>query len=223
VRAANPRETRLADAYVSAMGDCMKSLIIVLALLFPTIASADSTQHFVRITCIPEARFFSFEYRAVDGNAALTDAKYDEKKRKRRLDLWKNQGYFEPSHLKYECRLQGVSYTLSTKQRKPQDRGGCGANQPIELTLLRNNKEILHNVMLGDVCIEAGAFVTSVDISEPPDGWGSKTMTICVVGSPPEGQLRTDAKPRCEFLRDEELIQTMPITTKTIERYGKGR
>lgn len=201
----------------------MKYPIIVMALLFPTITNADWTQHFVRITCIPEARFFSFEYRPVDGSSALTDAIFDEKKRVQRLDIWKRQGYFEPSQLKYECRLPEATYILLTKQRDPQDHGWCGANQPITLNLLRNGIVILDNVTFGDACIDAGAFVTSTDISEPPQGWGKRTMSVCVVGLPAEGQLSTDAKPRCEFLSDERLTKAIPITTKTVEHYAKER
>jgi hypothetical protein len=153
----------------------------------------------------------------------FSDVSRDPKKRQQRLDHWKRQGYFVPTLLKYECRLPGATYSLRTTQRDPQERGHCGANQPITLNLTRNGKPALERLTIGDACAADGAYVTSVDVSEPPDGWGNRRLTLCVVGQPAEAQTGIPANPQCELLWIDQLVTSGPITAEAVERYAKVR
>ena len=195
------------------VGGRLKCLLLIAGLLLPLTTYADWRQDFIRITCIPEARFFAFEYRPVDGTSALGAAQYDDEERKARMKLWAAQGYFDPTRLQQQCRLPDATYILETTQRHPQSHGSCGASQPIKLTLLRNGAKVFDNVTLGSACELDGPFVTSVDISEPPTGWGTPWMHICVDGS----EKSFDVKPHCKVLDQQKLATGNALSSKTVE------
>jgi hypothetical protein len=195
----------------------MKLSTLVVALLFATAARADWSLDFVRVTCIPEARYFYFEYKAVSGPAALTDTQFDDKKRLERMRTWQRHGYFDPHNLVRECRLPDSTYRLLTSQPPARERGMCGGAPPITLNLLRNGSAFLKDVILGENCF-GGPSVVSVEITDGLDGWNTRQMTVCV--SPASGEA-----PKCTFLSEtyNDITKAIPITSESVERYAKER
>ena len=101
-------------------------------------SNADWTFDFVRVTCVPEARYFRLEYAGVYGPAALTDAQHDDRKTRERLAIWRKHGYLAPGKLRYECQLPESKYRITATQSGWADRGSCGAAPEITLSLARN-------------------------------------------------------------------------------------
>ena len=107
----------------------MKAAVLTFAFLLPVVAWADEYLEFVRITCIPEARYFYFEYKFVSGPAGLTDDYLDDKKRLESMRVWQSHGYFDPANLEQDCRIPGSTYRLLTIQPLPSEHGMCGGTQ----------------------------------------------------------------------------------------------
>jgi hypothetical protein len=194
----------------------MKLLVLVVALLLSTAVRADWSLEFVRITCIPEARYFYFEYKPIDGSAALTDAQVSDEKQRERMRTWQKHGYFDPRDLDFECRLPESRYRLRTSQ-PPGHEGRCGAAPTITLNLLRNGSSYVKDVTLGDDCY-GGPSVLSVEIADKLDGWGTREMTICVKAGQAEAA-------KCTFLSETygDITKVVPITPAVVERYAKER
>ncbi|MFS2036317.1 hypothetical protein ACEN8I_20005 [Polaromonas sp. CT11-55] len=195
----------------------MRISVFIIACLFSAAARADWPLTFVRVTCIPEARYFYFEYKPVSGPAALTDAQFDDRKLAARMRAWQRHGYFDPRKLDRNCSLPESTYSLRTSQEDARESGECGGAPSIKLNLLRNGSPVLQDVVLGDACL-GGASVASVEITDGLDGWGSRKMTLCVTPAPGE-------TPHCKYLSEDykQITQAVPITSEAIERYAKER
>jgi hypothetical protein len=165
----------------------------VLLCFVPGICSAQWTMDFVRITCIPEARYLQVEYKPVVGPIVLMETAFDKNKKKQRLSAWQKHGYYDPSEkITYECRMPESTYKISAMQPPAQDRGECGVSQSITLSLSRNGKPMLDKIILGDNCAQ-GPTVDSFEINDGFEGWETRQMTLCI--SP-----KLNTKKFCELL-----------------------
>ena len=170
---------------------------------------------FVRITCIPEARYFRFDYTPVSGSAALLETALDGKKRSQRMLAWKKHGYYEATNLQYECRWPESTYKISAVQAPARERGMCMAAPQIKLSLFRNGIPILDKVIFGNDCF-GGPTVVSAEITDGLQGWDTRQMTICF--SPKE-----DAPRICEFLSEtyDAISKAVPINQIKVDEYVK--
>jgi hypothetical protein len=90
-------------------------------------AHADWALDFVRISCIPEARYFEIQFRALSGpDILIGGAEHNDKARADRLQIMADHGFFDPSNLFYECKLPDSTYTVASNQLPPSERGQCG-------------------------------------------------------------------------------------------------
>jgi hypothetical protein len=196
----------------------MRTLVLIVALLtFSHAARADWSLEFVRITCIPEARYFYFEYKPVSGPAALTDTQFDEKMQRERMRIWQRHGFFDPRSLERECRLPESTYKLITSQPPAREQGMCGGAPQITLNLFRNGTAFFKDVVFGDDCF-GGPSVVSVEITDGLEGWDTRQMTVCI--SPAVGEARM-----CKFLSETygDIAKAVPVTGEVINRYVKER
>ena len=170
---------------------------------------------FVRITCIPEARYFRFDYTPISGSAVLLEAEFDDKRRSQRMLAWKKQGYYDATNLKYECRLPESTYKISAVQPPPSERGMCGAAPQITLSLLRDGTPILDKIIFGDDCF-GGPTLVSAEITDGLSGWDTRQMTLCL--SP-----NSDAPRVCEFLSETygDISKAIPISQEKVGEYVK--
>ena len=86
---------------------------IPMMLICSTLVKADYSVDFVRVSCIPETRFFDIEYRAIHNNAV--DAPLDSKTVDKNT-VWAKHGFHNPSKLEYVCKVPTSIYTLTTTQ-----------------------------------------------------------------------------------------------------------
>ena len=66
---------------------------------------------------------------------------------KKRMHRWEEAGYYDPTNLKYECRLSSAAYTLIVKQAPSG--GHCNAPGIITLSLLRDGVKVISEVVFG--------------------------------------------------------------------------
>jgi hypothetical protein len=160
----NPRQTFIR----------MKTLILIAfstgLLICSGSAIADWSMDFVRITCIPEARYFRIEYAPISGSAALLETQSDDKQRSQRMLAWKKHGYYEATNLQYECRLPESTYNISAVQTPESEHGMCMAAPQITLSLFRNGIPILDKVIFGNDCF-GGPTVVSTEVTDGLEGW----------------------------------------------------
>lgn len=171
-------------------------------------AFADWPLKLVRIACIPEARFFKIEYAAVNGDSALAEAKYEDAKRRKRLAAWRKHGFFDPSKLKYECKLPESVYQVTATQPEPSEQGMCGGAPSITLSVTKNGKKKLNQVIFGSDCFDR-ATVSSLTITDNLEGWGTGYEILCTYpngGWPGSYSASKSDAEVCGFLDSVELI-----------------
>ncbi len=179
-------------------------------------AFADWPMEFVRLTCIPEARYFRVEYMPVSGPSVLLESEFDDEKRAKRLLAWEKAGFHEPSNLTYECALPESLYKLTAHQPPPSN-GECGGAPSISLSLFRNGQPILENVIFGNDCF-GGPTVIGAEITDGLDGWDTRALRLCLSqrGAPPR---------MCEFLSETygDITKAIPITQQKVAQYVEKR
>jgi hypothetical protein len=175
---------------------------LTLLLSLPAISNADWFVDFVKITCIPEARYFAFESKPIQGSYVLGETQFDSKLRAKRFALWEQKGYYNPSALEFTCNLPGSTYKIIATQPEPSDHGMCAGDPDVTLSLYKNNDLIVSKVIFGSAC--SGDSVQSIEISEPLQGWGSNDFYMCLNRDP---NSHIDSQPNnqgnlCELLSD---------------------
>lgn len=184
-----------------------KLLSAVLLFLCAGAAHADWTMDFIRISCIPEARYIRFDYTPISGHDVELETAHNDKKRRERMLVWKKHGYHEPTRLQHECRLPGSTYTISASHPPARDTGNCGAAPRVTLSLLRNGRPVLNKVVFGADCHD-GPTVVSAEISDGYQGSGERSMTLCL--SPEYG-----APQVCEFFINN-FPDDIPVDQKKV-------
>jgi hypothetical protein len=190
----------------------MKLLCALLLVAAMKPAFADWTEHFARVTCIPELGYFSVDYKAINSYAAYADRRNNENP----LDAWRKHGYLPAWDIAYQCELSEATYNVTTTQPAARATGMCGADPEISMTVVRNTKVILQSVVFGRSCFEAPS-VVGYSASEPPvrSGMSNVTMTLQIVPRPFAAVIE-------EFLMQTygDIEKAIPIDQAKVEKYG---
>ena len=142
-------------------------------------AWADQPMDVIRITCIPEMRYFEFEYKelpseatdwVIDGYGALEKKPQVEK----RVNVLKRYGLFDAQKLHYECKLPQSTYTLT---------GGAYENE-ITVSLTHNGSSFISDVLVGPTRFGKPS-IERVAIFDTRDALTNRNVTICVLGNAP--------------------------------------
>lgn len=164
----------------------MKTLIAGAMLVFlttPAVTLADMSIGLLRITCVPELRYFEVEaksYSLLAEAIAHGFENFSPEGVSKRLKLLEQQGLYSPAHLKYTCALPESTYELTATQPPASERGMCGASPTASFSLRVNGKEWFRDVALNEVCLDQ-ASVLSVTISDGKQGWtGRREMIVCL-------------------------------------------
>ncbi len=187
----------------------------ILAILFPPMCQADWHYDFVRITCIPEARYLQFEAKSIEGSYVLMETQFDEKLKRQRLAAWIKKGYYDPSRLEFECRMPESTYKIETTQPSPSAHGQCGGAPSITFSLYKDGELMIESVILGNDCFGRPS-VQSVEISDGLQGWDTRQMTLCVAGN---------QKSSCKFLSETSgaISKAIPIDQNKVNDYASQK
>lgn len=169
------------------------------------VCHAGWTVDFVRITCIPEARFLRVEYAPVDGSVVEMGVEPGNKQWKQRLAVWKKHGYFDPlKKIRYKCRMPDSTYRIYAVQPPPKTRGECGVSQSITLSLLRNGKPVLNRIIFGSNCWR-GATVDEFEITDGVEGKESAIIHLLI--SSQSGSKKVFESLRDAYGIDQERVE----------------
>jgi hypothetical protein len=186
-------------------------IAFILAILFPPMCQADWYYDFVRITCIPEARYFQFEAKSIEGSYVLMETQFNEKLKRQRLAAWIKKGYYDPSRLEFKCHMPESTYLIKASQPSPSARGQCGGAPSITLSLYKDGELMIDSVIFGNDCFGRPS-VRSVEISDGLQGWDTRQMIVCVSGN---------LKDSCKFLSETygDISKAIPIDENKINEY----
>jgi hypothetical protein len=165
----------------------MKSLIALAGLLMLLVsggAQADTMTDFVRVTCAPETGLLDVEYRALHDSVAR-DMRSKVAPAENALV---KHGFYSPRGLDLTCKLGEVVYHVSGEQDPERDRGTCGADPEVFVTVTRNGAPILNHVVFGDSCWGAPS-VRSITFGDGPPAWRGAEAHICYSPGAREGHL----------------------------------
>ena len=178
----------------------------------PAEARADQPLELVRITCIPEMRYFEVESKDYPSEATtwirfgfINGKEKDEKAgRKKRWKILTARGLYPPEKLAYQCKLPESTYDVTITKPEPQASGACGASPTATINLKRNGQTWISNVLFGnDGCFELPT-IASVAINDGKEGWDVRNMLVCVKSNQ-EGVLDT-----CKYLTETDEAKFIP-------------
>ena len=182
-------------------------LVTVLMLGVCALARAGYEPGFVRVTCVPQNRYFEIEYTTLGTNVVDGGDFFD-------LDAWAKQGWRSPSALQYECKLPNSKYIVTSSQPEPRASGICVGAPDIALSVTRNGKPLVKDVTFGQSCSE-GPSVSRILVEDGHNGYYAPGITICLFGG--------DRVPeRCDVVGgehggDPEIARAAPITQYVVE------
>jgi hypothetical protein len=183
------------------------------AFLLTSPAWADYSVDFLRITCVPEVRYFEVEYRALPDDAVFGGGGTSPDP----LRTWREHGYFDPRDLHSECRLPESTYVVTATQSPASDRGQCGGAPSIRLSLQRNGQPWLDDVTFGADCF-GGPSITGIAVRDVAAGYGNLNLHLCIAPTGGEAD-------GCEFLSETyaHVRKVMPITQQDLADYAAAR
>jgi|GEM_PF-4353715 len=196
--------------------------IFLFAVVYPAFAL-----DFLQIACIPEASYFEVRFRSVDEQDVFFGA-LEPKEKKKRLTIWKKQGFFDASNLRHQCDLPGSTFLI--KSSEPQgDNGQCGAVTRVTLTLIHNGDTWLDKVLFGpspaSYCDDRPG-VASISFRDGKEGWGGPSLHMCMskAGSGIPSWVGDDANYSSEFCESvfgiqQQIDTLMPLNQSQIEHY----
>lgn len=166
---------------------CFVAVLVLFALMSRLPAWADQPMPAIRITCIPEMRYFEFEYKQLSSEATEwvlsgyevqenpQTEKRIEKRIKKHLKVLKRYGLFDAQKLQYECKLPQSTYTLT---------GGDYYGDGITVSLTHNGGPFISDVLVGPNRFGKPS-IDQVSIFEGMDALTNRNVTICFGGNAP--------------------------------------
>lgn len=195
-----------------------KTWFAALALLAaPATALSDMSIDLLRMTCVPELRYFEVEGKSYSILAEAIVHGFDNFSPEgvnRRLKLLEAHGLYSPRNLKYTCKLPETTFELVATQPPASERGMCGASPTASFSLFLNGKEWFRNVPINEGCFDRLS-VTSITMSVGKRGWKADEVIVCVKEKP-----ASEAK--CHFsgatFPDYGLNNEFPITEQSLRK-----
>jgi hypothetical protein len=186
--------------------------MVMLSVWNPADAQADQPLELVRITCIPEMRYFEVESKDYPSEATtwiwfgfINGKEKDEKAgRKKRWRILKERGLYPPEKLVYQCKLPESTYELTMAKGAPRASGQCGAAPTATMNLKRNGQDWVSNVLFGNSDCFRRPTISSIAINDGKEGWDVRNMLICVKAN------REGAIDDCKYLPETDEAKFIP-------------
>jgi hypothetical protein len=190
----------------------MKSLLVLVLLLgtlLCRVTYADTSKHFVRIACVPEAGLLDVESRLLHDSVSGDPDPAGQKERDRGLA---QTGFHDPHGLQFSCVLGGINYVITSEQDQVSNRI-CGGDPEVYLNVTRNGENLLSNVILGESCNQLPS-VMRLTISDGPKSWRGRETSVCYLSG-------KDGEPdHCDwtFGSPAEFNKRFPIDAERIRK-----
>ena len=177
----------------------MKIYVFIFLFIFTLPTNADYLVDFVRVSCIPDAKFFDIDYRYIHNSATESSGNSD----------FNENGFRDPREMHFICTFPNVKYLLITKQG-PWHSGMCGAAPNIILDLFRNGRQWIEKVNFGSDCGD-GPTITRITIFDGEWNKRDGSVEICYKSSTKSGE-------KCKYYFEvfEKFTSFGPITMSSV-------
>ena len=186
-------------------------LMVLLSVWNPVAVQADQPLELVRITCIPEMRYFEVESKDYPSEATTwirfgfeVKEKDEKAGRKKRWTILKERGLYRPEKLIYQCKLPESTYELVMEKGEPRASGECGGAPTATMTLKKNGQEWVSHVLFGSTDCFRRPTIASVAINDGKEGWDVRNMLVCLKSNQ-EGVQDT-----CKYLKETDEAKFIP-------------
>ena len=155
----------------------MKSLfvlVLLLSTLLCRVSHADTSKHFVRVACVPEAGLLDVESRYLHDSVSGDPDPKGQEERDTRLT---QTGFHDPHGLKFSCVLGGVNYVIAAEQDQVSNRM-CGGNPDVYLTVTRDGDKFLSDVIFGESCNQQPS-IMRFTVGDGPKSWRGRETQVC--------------------------------------------
>jgi hypothetical protein len=193
-------------------------IVVLLALVLSSpVTRADYMVGYLRVSCVPEARYVGVEYHPLHSGMVEHYVELFDKQGLR-TDVWKRQGFYRLSSLDIKCKLPEATYRIVTKQG-PWHLGECGSAPSTSLWIYRDKELIVRDVFIGILC-RHGPTVTRIDINDGksrPDSPGAGRSMLVYFSSKGDIELRGH-----EFISFSGSIAgnvVIPIDQRAVDAY----
>ncbi len=171
----------------------MKRLVLLIFLMFyANTVWADQPIDLVKVLCIQKKGmpYFSVE---VDSFAEAADYIYfgksegNETTKEQRIAALRGYGLIYPKDFKYECVLENVTYRITGNEPPHAERGMCGGDPRLVISLYMNEKLLLKDVYMAPSCFtelsgETNPYINKIVVDEGVKGWGETSILASVTG-----------------------------------------
>lgn len=155
-------------------------------LVVSPIALSDQSIDLLRLTCIPELRYFEIEgssYSILAEAIAHGFDSFSPEGVEKRLRILQTHGLYSPRNLKYDCKLPQATFQLVARQPPASERGMCGSSPTASFSLSINGQELFRDVLINEGCFDRPS-VASITMSVGKRGWKPAEIVICLKEKP---------------------------------------
>ncbi|QEY14719.1 hypothetical protein D0C16_01250 [Cellvibrio sp. KY-GH-1] len=194
----------------------MKKLfsIFLLAMVISNNTYADYDYQFLRIACIPEAGFLDISHQFVHNTAIDVPVKNV-------YQIFEESGFYSPHKLDIKCKFAGGEYRIVATQEEPYS-GMCGATPDILLSLYRNEKLMIENVIFGYSCFNNPS-VNKIYIHASKNEYPPKEMEVCLSNNSSTEKVK---KEECKWFFSnyiESYEKMFPLNSNRLNSYFKPK
>jgi hypothetical protein len=146
-------------------------------------AQADQPINLLRVLCIQEKGMPHFSLEVTSFAEAATYIRFgknegDTTTKKQRIDALRKYGLIYPQNFEYECVLPNATYRITGNEPPHRERGMCGGNPRLTVSLYHNGKALLKKVYMTPSCFtelfdEKSPYISKIVVDEAIEGWNS--------------------------------------------------
>lgn len=185
--------------------------ILLIAVVFSKNSYADFDYQFLRVACIPETGFLDISHQFIHNTAIDASVKNV-------YQIFEKNGFYIPHKLDIKCKLSEGEYRIVTSQAEIYG-GMCGATPEISLSLYRNDKLMIKNLVFGYSCFNNPS-VNQIYIQDSKKEYPTE-IEVCLSNNNSDDKLR---KEKCEWFFDtykDQYEKMFPLDSKRLENYFK--
>jgi hypothetical protein len=186
-------------------------LMLMLSVWNPADARADQPLELVRITCIPEMRYFEIESKNYPSEATTwiwsgfeVKEKDEKAGRQKRWRILKERGLYTTEKLVYLCKLPESTYELVMTKGLTRASGECGGAPTATMNLKRNGQDWVSHVLFGNGDCFKRPTIASLAINDGKEGWDVRNMLVCVKSN------QEAAMDDCRYLKETDEATFIP-------------
>lgn len=182
-----------------------KTFLGSIFLVVSTHVFADDEVDFVRINCVPAAKFLAVQFLPVFSGDPGLNNQTDAASKSAQL-----QGFYRLDNINQECLLSGVRYQIEVHPR-PLTNAMCGALSQADITVKMDGRLLLDAIPIGNSCTSRA--LQSLVITDVPSRKERKVVRYCL-------KEESSGIEECKAVADmyDDFTKNFPINSAKINK-----